>query len=90
MKRVLNTSMECVDVSTFIGREITTLLNIAVDNVILKLSDACDYFAKAYIRVKKQLRTVPTIVIAHTFCASPDTRISYRRCLLIQGYFCAV
>ena len=33
---------------------------------------------------------VPTIVIAHTFCASPDTRISYRQCLLIQGYFCAV
>ncbi|XP_074622539.1 uncharacterized protein LOC141880857 [Acropora palmata] len=26
------------------------------------------------------LRTVPTIVIAHTFCASPDTRISYRQC----------
>ena len=24
------------------------------------------------------LRTVPTIVIAHTFCASQDTRISYR------------
>ena len=39
-------SMECVDVSTFIGREITTVLNIAVDNVILKLSDACDYFAR--------------------------------------------
>ena len=36
------------------------------------------------------LRTVPTIVIAHTFCASPDTRISYRQCLLIQGHFCAV
>ena len=36
------------------------------------------------------LRTVPTIVIAHTFCASPDTRISYRQCLLIQVYFCAV
>ena len=36
------------------------------------------------------LRTVPTIVIAHTFCASPDTRISYRHCLLIQGSFCAV
>ena len=36
------------------------------------------------------LRTVPTIAIAHTFCASPDTRISYRQCLLIQGYFCAV
>ena len=26
---------------------------------------------------QKVLRTVPTIVIAHTFCASPDTRISY-------------
>ena len=36
------------------------------------------------------LRTLPTVVIAHTFCATPDTRISYRRCLLIQGYFCAV
>ena len=35
------------------------------------------------------LRTVPTIVTAHTFCASPDTRISNRQCLLIQGYFCA-
>ena len=32
----------------------------------------------------------PTIVIAHTFCASPDTRISYRQWLLIQGYFCTV
>ena len=36
------------------------------------------------------LRTVHTTVIAHTFCASRDTRISYRQCLLIQGYFCAV
>ena len=26
----------------------------------------------------RQLRTVPTIVIAHTFCASRDTRVSYR------------
>ena len=41
-------------------------------------------------RLKTHLRTVPTIVIAHTFCASPDTRISYRQCLLIPGYFCAV
>ena len=36
------------------------------------------------------LRMVTTIVFAHTFCASRDTRISYRRCLLIQGYFCVV
>ena len=41
-------------------------------------------------RFKIRLRAVPTIVIAHTFCASPDTRISYHRCLVIQGYFCAV
>ena len=33
---------------------------------------------------------MPTIVIAKTFCASRDTRISYRWCLLIQGYCCAV
>ena len=36
------------------------------------------------------LRTVPTIVIAHTVSASRDTRISYGWCLLIQGYFWAV
>ena len=30
---------------------------------------------------------MPTIIIAHTFCASRDTRISYGWCLLIQGYF---
>ena len=36
------------------------------------------------------LRTVPTIVIAHTVCASRGTRISYGWCLLTQGYFCAV
>ena len=35
------------------------------------------------------LRTVPTIVTAHTFCASRDTRVSYGWCLLIQEYFCA-
>ena len=36
------------------------------------------------------LRAVTTIVIAHTFCASRDTRISYQRCLLIWGNFRAV
>ena len=38
----------------------------------------------------KKLRTVPTFVTAHTFCASRDTRVSYGWCLLIQGYFGAV
>ena len=37
--------MECVDVATFIGGEITTVLKIAVDNLILELCDSCDYFA---------------------------------------------
>ena len=33
------------------------------------------------------LRTVPTIVTAHTFCASLDTRISYRLLLSNTGIF---
>ena len=41
-------------------------------------------------RVTNHLRTVPTIVNPHMFCASRDTRVSYRWCLLIQEYFCAV
>ena len=43
-------SMECVDVSTFIGREITTVLKMAMDNVILELCDPCDYFATIVVR----------------------------------------
>ena len=42
------------------------------------------------IRVQTILRTVPTIVTAHTFCVSRDTRVSYGWCLLIQEYFCPV
>ena len=38
-------SMECVDVATFIGREINNVLKIAVDNVVLELCDSCDYVA---------------------------------------------
>ena len=38
---------------------------------------AAKYFQLALL-LTRSLRTVPTIVIAHTFCASPDTRISYR------------
>ena len=44
--------------------------------------------ALRYLQVT--LRTVATIVIADTFCASRDTQISYGWRLLIQGYFCAV
>ena len=43
-----------------------------------------------YVRVGQPgERTVPTFVTAYMFCASRDTRVSYGRCLLIQGYFCA-
>ena len=35
-------------------------------------------------RITFTLRTVPTFVTAHTFCASRDTRVSYGWCLLIQ------
>ena len=43
-----------------------------------------------FLSLIQHLRTVPTIVIAHTVCASRDTGISYGWCLLMQGYFCAV
>ena len=35
----------------------------------------------------KHLRTVPTIITAHTFYASRDTLVSYGWCLLIQDIF---
>ena len=47
-------------------------------------------FVLSFAAPRTGLRTVPTIVILHTFCASRDTRISQGLCLLIQGYFCAV
>ena len=65
---------------------------------LTKLSRVTGHFAYCLLAIRLRtrglfayfLRTVPTIVIVHTFCASLDTRISYRQCLLIQGYFCAV
>ena len=48
----------------------------------------CIWLEICLISVK--LRTVPTFVTAHTFCASRDTQVSYVWFLLIQGCFCAV
>ena len=45
--------MECVYVATFIGREITTVLKIAVENVILGLCDSCDTTLLALYSCKK-------------------------------------
>ena len=39
---------------------------------------------------RRNLRTVPTFVTAHTFCASRDTRVSYGRCLLIRDIFARI
>ena len=67
---------------------------ISVSNFDDLINKARTYTANLCAAAGKEiltsLRTVPTIVMADTFCASPDTRISYRQCLLIQGYFCAV
>ena len=62
------------------------------DQEIIKVREVISHtgLIPIVIPLRLFLRTVPTIVIAHTFCASPDTRISYRRCLLIQRYYCAV
>ena len=52
--------------------------------LIAKKVSATNIFRKKFekifsmIRTVTVLRTVPTIAIAHTFCASRDTRISYR------------
>ena len=43
-----------------------------------------------YALIYPFLRTVPTFVNAHTFCASRNTRTSYGLCLVIKGNFCAV
>ena len=52
--------MECVDVATFIGREITTILKMAVYNRILELCDSCDYFASHLLMLKNQLNVIVT------------------------------
>ena len=62
------------------------VLDVHARDVLAKLCQLGNTFVNCTAcLVQGCLRTVPTIVIAHTFCASPDTRISYRQCLLIQG-----
>ena len=48
------------------------------------------FSGEKYIAKLKKLRTVPTIVIAHTFCASRDNRICYRWCGNIFARFKAI
>ena len=59
----------------------------------IEVSDPASVLITFYWYQKRgcnRLRTVPTIVTAHAFCAFRDTRVSYGWCLLIPGYFCAV
>ena len=43
----------------------------------------CKISSESELKQQKAiLRTVPTFVTAHSFCASRDTRVSYRWCLL--------
>ena len=46
-KEQVRTCKDCV-----IGREITTVLKIALDNIILELCDLCDYFASPLLMEK--------------------------------------
>ena len=67
--------------------------NLLVDYRPMDLQGAVLRFyrvSQAYLCHVTVLRTVPTIVTAHTFCTFRDTRVSYGWCLLIKGYFCAV
>ena len=67
--------------------------NMASENTQKSSSTAVRRLLSWYLakyKTELNLRTVPTIVSAHTFCASRDTRLSYGWCLLIQEYFCAV
>ena len=62
-----------------------TLHHFSIEVRINCLKDKRRFLVASYVwrafpvNIQTILRTVPTIVIAHTFCASPDTRISYRQ-----------
>jgi len=51
-------SKECVGMCKdyVIGREITTIRKIAVDNVILELCDSCDYFGSSLLMEKNKVK----------------------------------
>ena len=70
-----------------------TQRKIVMNKIGTRLSGAREETSRSYLieaRARLTLRTVPTFVTAHTFCASRDTRVSCGWCLVIQGYFCAV
>ena len=80
----LNSSCVCIRANALLNLQLCYFMGLCYSAVFPTKSLVKE------VPIFSHLRTVPTIVIAHTFCASPDTRISYRQYLLIQGYFCAV
>ena len=44
------------------GRKITTVLKIAMDNIILELCDSCDYLASSLLMEKKTIKFNSIIV----------------------------
>ena len=55
-----------IEASSVINREITTVLKIAVDNVILELFDSCDYFANPLFLKKNQLNLI--VILKEEIC----------------------
>ena len=60
----------------------TFMAMVKVDNIVTAIvtvtSNTLSIYCDSQCNNHCDLRTVPTIVIAHTFCASRDTRVSYR------------
>ena len=64
--------------------------SVNIGNLIITRREVLEACITEAVPIVFVLRKVPTIVTAHTFCASRDTRVSYGWCPLIQEYFCAV
>ena len=70
-------------------RNLTMKIRDRKANFVLDANVSLKMFRSNLI-VNVFLRTVPSVAIAHTLCASRDTRVSYGSCLLQQGYLCEV
>ena len=62
------------------------ILSLGPSLVFCKLPSNCDREIDLTEAFRYKLRTVPSFVASHTFCASRDTWV-YGWCLVIQGYF---
>ena len=66
---------------------ITVTYQIKAQSTAFNLRKSCHCAVFSKVNEKRVLvRTVPTIVIAHMFCASRNSQDSYGSCLLMHGY----